>query len=204
MIIKSLAGTASGLCVEYREILSPNSNPRYWLGKPCKPSLIVIHTAECGEVASAADSLAKWDAGKDRPKASWHFAVADADITCSVDPKLCAWHAGPVNGYSIGIEHAGKAAQTEQQWHDEYSTNQLRLSAMLVAVLCEIYQIPVTLLDSEHIALEHRAGRQPRGICGHIDITHALGGTHTDPGPNFPWGEYLDRVRTIAIGAPSE
>lgn len=204
MVIKSLAGTASGLCVEYREIPSPNSNPRYWLGKPVSPSLIVIHTAECGEVDSAADSLAKWDSSAARPKASWHFAVADSDITCSVDPGLCAWHAGPVNGYSIGVEHAGRAAQNVAQWHDEYSANQLHLSAMLVAVLCEIYQIPVTLLDSQHIALEHRAGRQPRGICGHVDVTRALGGTHVDPGPRFPWVEYIGRVQGIALGAPSK
>lgn len=202
--IKSLAGTSSGLCVEYREIASPNSNARFWLGKHVQPTLIVLHTAECGEAASAADSLATWDAGATRPKVSWHFAVADADITCSVDPGLCAWHAGPVNGYSIGIEHAGKAAQTAEQWADEYSTNQLRLSAMLTAVLCEIYQIPVRRIEPEAIATEHKAGRQPRGICGHIDITKSLGGSHTDPGPNFPWQSYLDRVRLIALGAPEE
>ena len=203
-IIKSLAGTSSNLCVEYREILSPNSNGRCWLGQRVKPTLIVIHTAECAEVASAADSLAKWDAGASRPRASWHFAVADADITCSVDPGLCAWHAGTVNGYSIGIEHAGRAAQTAEQWADEYSRNELELSAKLVAVLCEIYQIPPAKLIPHDIAWEHHAGRQPRGICGHDDITRSLGGTHTDPGLAFPWQSYIDRIRSIATGAPDK
>ena len=202
--IKSIAGTASGLCVEYREIDSPNCNPRYWLGKRCQPTLIVIHTAECGEIANAAENLAQWDAGSERPKASWHFAVADADITCSVDPALSSWHSGPVNGYSIGIEHAGKAAQTAEQWGDEYSRNELELSAKLVAVLCEIYQIPVMKLEPHEIALAHHAGVQPRGICGHWDVTRALGGTHHDPGPDFPWDSYMARVREIAIGAPQE
>lgn len=202
--LKTLCGTESGMAIEYRELESPNHNPRFWLGRLFKPTLIVIHTAECAETAGAPDALAEWDAGPNRPKASWHFAVGDGLITCSVDPSLLAWHAGPVNPYSIGIEHAGRAAQTSEQWHDEYSTHQLRASADLVAVLCEIYQIPARLVSYSELQVNHKRGVASRGICGHADVTRALGGTHTDPGVAFPWVEYQAMIFETAKGAPLE
>lgn len=44
------------------------------------------------------------------------------------------------------------------------------------------YGIPVVKISPEQI----RAGAS--GVCGHADCVQAgLGGSHTDPGPNFPW-----------------
>ena len=203
-VIKSLAGTSSGLCIEYEELLCPNHTPRFWNGKLVQPSLIVTHSAECCETWEAADSLAKWVLGPDRPKASWNFACANADITMSVPVELQAWHAGPVNPYSIGVELAGKASQTAEQWADEYSTQQLTLYSMLTAVLCEIYQIPVRLVTPEELRRNHMAGVQSRGLCGHDTVTQALSGTHTDPGHGFPWDKFVQMVQTKSIGAPDE
>jgi N-acetyl-anhydromuramyl-L-alanine amidase AmpD len=202
-IIKSLAGTDSGECIEYEELDSPNHNPRFWNGKLVKPSLIVIHTAECGETDAAPENLAIWDAGVNRPKASWNFAVGDISITCSVPPELLAWHAGPVNPYSIGIEHAGRADQTAELWADDYSTKELILSVSLCVVLCEKFQIPVRIVDVDELKANHNAGKQSWGICGHHTITEALSGSHYDPGPNFPWNDYISKIATRAIGAPS-
>jgi hypothetical protein len=43
------------------------------------------------------------------------------------------------------------------------------------------------------------AGRRgDKGICGHADITAAFpqdNGTHTDPGPTFPWSQFLGLVQ---------
>lgn len=203
-VVKSLAGTASGLCVEYREILTPNSSPRFWNGKLVAPTLITMHTAECGEVADGAENLATWGASANRPKASWTFAVANADITMSVPLNRLAWHAGPINPYSVGIELVGRAAQTADQWHDQYSNEQRTLASMLVAVLCESLQIPVRRVTPEELKRNHLAGIQSRGICGHADVTKALGGTHTDPGPCFPWDEFLEMVHNRAVGAPDD
>jgi N-acetyl-anhydromuramyl-L-alanine amidase AmpD len=165
---------------------------------------IVIHTAECGETAGAAESLAEWDRGANRPRASWHFAVDSNSITQSVDVQNVAWHANAVNAQTIGIEHAGAAAQSEQAWADTYSRAMLEKSAQLVAVLCERYAIPVARPALADIAVDWRStGILPKGIVGHWDITRACkSGTHIDPGPNFPWAWYLNRIRELALAAP--
>jgi len=157
--------------------------------------LIVIHTAECGESSNAAENLQSWTAGPTASQASWHYAVDNDSITQSVREQDVAWHAGPVNDYSIGIEHAGYAAQTPEQWQDTYSVAMLERSAELVASLCQQYGIPIVRLTAEDLKT-----RSNRGICGHVDVTNGLQGGkgHHDPGPSFPWDWYLARVRAYA------
>lgn len=157
--------------------------------------LVVIHTAECGEVRSAAENVATWGS---RPSAqggpngaSWHF-MCDADsVTQSVRERDIAWHAGPANGFSIGIEHAGYHHQTADQWADPYSRAMLERSAQLVGDICRRHGIPVRRLTAEDL---RRGERQ--GLTGHVDVTMGLSGGkgHVDPGPNFPWDWYLRRV----------
>ncbi len=155
--------------------------------------LVVIHTAECGESAQAAENVAGFFAGAQAPQASAHYTVDADSITQSVLEKDIAWHAGPVNGFSIGIEHAGYAKQTAEEWDDVYSVEMLARSAELVADICARYGIPVVRLTAEDL----KAGKR-KGITGHVDVTNGLQGGkgHWDPGPNFPWSEYLDMVRS--------
>lgn len=66
----------------------------------------------------------------------------------------------------------------------------LRLSAGLVAELLQKYDLPAEFLSPDEL----RAGK--RGITTHANVTLAWGQTtHTDPGPDFPIGWYMDRVR---------
>ena len=157
--------------------------------------LLVVHTAECAEVASAAENLQSWTAGPNASRASWHYAVDNDSVTQSVLEKDIAWHAGPVNGYSIGIEHAGRASQDAAGWADDYSRAVLENSAKLAAEICVRWNIPIQKLGAEDL----KAGRR-RGICGHVDVTNGLTGGkgHWDPGPGFPWVSWLARVREHA------
>lgn len=160
--------------------------------------LVVVHTAECSETAAAAENLQSWTAGPNASVASWHYAVDSDSVTQSVLEKDIAWHAGPVNGFSIGIEHAGYAKQTAAEWADAYSTAMLERSAALVADICTRYGIPVRRLTAEDLARGER-----RGICGHVDVTRGLkSGTHWDPGPSFPFDAYLARVAHYAGEIP--
>lgn len=160
--------------------------------------LVVIHSAECAEVSNAAENLAAWGGGPNANKASWRYAIDNDSITQSVLEKDVAWHAGPVNNYSIGIEHAGRASQTAEQWADDYSLAMLERSAELVADICRRYSIPIRRLSAADLKRGER-----REICGHVDVTMGLAGGkgHVDPGPAFPWDWYLERVASYGGAA---
>lgn len=107
-------------------------------------------------------------------KVSAHYLVASADgyVGQFVREKDIAWHAGnwDYNTRSIGIEHEG--------WVDrpEYFTEAMyRSSATLTAAICDRHGIP----------------RTRERIIGHVEVP---GSTHTDPGPYWDWGRYMDLV----------
>ena len=171
------------------------------LGKRIAIDLIVIHDMEYPErVVSAqwcaqffTNPMTKNKAGETvQVIASCHYAIDSDSIEQCVLDKDIAYHAGPVNDYSIGIEHAGYANQTPAEWADGYSTAMLERSAAFVAGLCRKYSIPVRRLSAEDLK-----SRDSRGICGHVDVTNGLQGGvgHQDPGKHFPWDWYLARVR---------
>lgn len=156
---------------------------------------IVLHSAECAESNNAAEALASWSASPEHPKASWHFAVDADSTTQSVELDDIAWHAGQVNGWTIGIEQAGRASQTREQWLDPYSRKMLCRVAELIAVLAGAYDIPIERMDP----------RDPnaKGIFTHADVTRAFAvrGGHTDPGHGYPFADVLKMAADIQRGA---
>lgn len=122
-------------------------------------------------------------------KASAHYCVdADSTVQC-VKAKDVAFAAPGANHNGIHIEMAGRAGQTEAQWNDEYSQKLLARTAIMVAKLCDIYGIPKVFLDGKAV----KAGA--RGITGHKQVNDAFKrSTHWDPGPNFPWADFIKRV----------
>lgn len=164
---------------------------------PREVRLIVLHSSEGSEVPTGAEGLAAWGEMRDgHPKgASWHFAVDCDSTTQSVEFENVAWHAGPVNGYSIGIEQVGKASQTRQQWMDQFSMNMLRNTAKLLAVLAGMYDLPL-----EHVSTGLVSAR---GVCTHWDVTKDLckGKGHWDPGPNYPMEDVLAMARAYQLEA---
>ena len=167
----------------------------YYKGRQGNIDLIVIHTMEVAEYPNVAKNVAESWAGPNSAMASAHFCIDDNNIIQCVKVEDTAFHAPGVNSIGIGIEHAGYASQTDAQWHDDYSTKLLELSAGLVAQLCIKYNIPVTFIDSAGLI------NKERGITTHVAVTNAFHKSdHTDPGKNFPMNEYLDKVNAyIAI-----
>jgi len=151
---------------------------------------IVVHTAELAEKLTSAEALAAWAAGAAAPKASWHFAVDCDSIVQSVDVDDIAWHAPGANKHGIGVEHAGYARQSEEDWFDDYSRDMLLRSARLFAWLCNNYAVPVRFVDREGLK------RGDQGITTHNEVSFAFHKTdHTDPGPHFPMDWFLEQIR---------
>jgi len=155
---------------------------------------IVIHTMECQESdLFAAEDVALWFAGRTSfpaPQSSAHYMVDQDSVVQGVRDTDEAWHASQSNIGGIGIEHAGFAAQTPEEWEDQASSAILWRSARLAARLCRTYGIPAARLSDADIL----SGRP--GFCGHVDVNRSYGNIkgHTDPGLSFPWASYLSLV----------
>lgn len=165
------------------------------------PRWIVIHTMEYPKVANAAEWCAQYFTNPETPRSA-HYCVDANSIAQSVRDVDGAWHttgfaAGlEINRNSIGIEHAGYAAQSATDWQDAYNQSQLDLSANLVRELARRFNIPVRHLSVAEI----RAGMP--GIAGHVEFNAATGsGSHTDPGTNFPWDQYIQKVQRGSAAA---
>lgn len=151
---------------------------------------IVIHTMENPEKPGSARTVALWFASELSPQASAHYCVDNSEIVQCVAETDVAWHAPGANAKGIGIEHAGYAHFTDVDWDEADPQAMLALSARLTAELCDRWSIPVEKISADDL----RVGK--RGICGHVDVTDAFsnGVGHWDPGPAFPWGQYVTLV----------
>lgn len=152
----------------------------YRVAQRTKIDQIVIHSAETGEWHSTAEAIGHYFK---RPlfTSSAHYGVDDDSICQYVRDKDVAWHAPGVNPTSLGIEQAGYAKQTRDEWLDPFGDRMLRLVGRLVASKAVEFHVPLVWLTPADLL----AGR--RGLCTHVDVTKAFQkGTHTDPGPNYP------------------
>lgn len=144
--------------------------------------VIVFHSAEVGEFHSSAEAVAAYFKAPVKPSSA-HYIVDDDTIVQCVHDKDVAFHAPGVNTRSLGIEQAGYAKQTREEWLDPYGQRMLRLVAKLAAARAKQYNIPLVWLTSSDLL----AGK--RGFCQHRDVTIAypkVGAGHTDCGPSYP------------------
>jgi hypothetical protein len=140
---------------------------------------IIIHT-----VQGSASSAVNWFQNPNA-NVSAHYTVSESGYQYqSVSDEDIAWHAGGsnYNTWSIGIEHGGYVSGT-------YEDAQYRASAALTRWLCEQYNIP-----KQHIGNVPYDAANPAsgGVIGHEQVPS---NGHTDPGPNWDWGYYMDLVR---------
>jgi hypothetical protein len=126
---------------------------------------VVIHTTE-----GMYDGAISWFRNPSSD-VSAHYVVrrSDGHITQMVRDRDRAWHAAGANADTIGIEHEGAAASAST-----WTTAILESSARLTAWLTLQYDIPV---DRSH-------------IVAHSEVTSYK----VDPGPHFPWDQYLALV----------
>ena len=161
---------------------SPNYNSR---PSGSTPQIVIIHTCE-GAYAGCAGWLRSTESGVSahyvvkedgsqvaqlvrEANRAWHIG---ASWDCSLDSStLCGKNGTSSNNFTIGIEHAGFASQSS------WPAGQIAASARLVCDITRRNGIP---RDRHH-------------IVGHGQLQPY---NRTDPGPNWPWSDYIDRIRT--------
>ncbi|MFV8754088.1 N-acetylmuramoyl-L-alanine amidase [Nannocystaceae bacterium ST9] len=163
---------------------SPNHSARPG-GSAGDPSMVVIHTCE-GSYSGCWGWLVNADSG-----VSAHYVVNNtgSEISQLVAENRKAWHIGATyncslngstdcgkngsssNNFTIGIEHAGYAKQAS------WDANLIDASARLV---CDISEGQDIVRDQYHIVAHGKL--QPYN--------------RIDPGPNWPWNDYLASIQS--------
>lgn len=161
--------------------------------------LIVIHTMESPETDDTAENVAAWFAGPTAPLASAHACVDNNSVVLCLPPTATAWAAPGANSDGYQIEQAGRAAQGIAGWNDSYSQSMLRLSAAHARQIAQVAGIPLRHLTDAELA----AGQA--GFVGHDQVSRVYKKSdHTDPGPAFPWAQYMALVSGNAPQAPTQ
>lgn len=179
-----------------------------WVGRPRsytsgrkarQPSVIVIHTTDGSERPTSAEDGAAYDKTR-TDGTSTHFFVDSTGVVQELEISDEA-HAARAHGNDIGIqiEVCGLARQTAAQWADDASKKTLEWLAQLCVQLRRLGYYPTRRLSPAELRGSWNSG-SPRGFCGHVDITNAFPedkGTHTDPGPSFPWTWLFNRINEL-------
>jgi N-acetyl-anhydromuramyl-L-alanine amidase AmpD len=163
---------------------SPNYNARP-AGDIGKVAMVIIHTCEgsysgCWSwlTNSAAGASAHYVVNESGSEISqlvresdraWHIA---ATYDCSLNSSVDCWRNGySSNHFTVGIEHGGYASQSS------FPVGQIDASAKLSCDISKAHGIP---RDRYHFVAHGQL--QPYN--------------RTDPGPNWPWTDYLNRINS--------
>ena len=151
---------------------------------PSTCQAVVLHTYECPR----SDDLVNRAKYQEVAGSSYTILVGLSKTLRANDDNYIPWAAAQTgNRIGLHLSFLAYAASTRAEWLRYRS--QLELAAEVVADWCQRYGIPAVKITPEQLQ------RGQRGICGHYDISLAWRETdHTDPGPNFPWDEFLEMV----------
>ncbi len=160
--------------------------------------LIVIHDTEGSSNSESAEDGARYNQTRTDGTSAHYFHDSNSTVqgVRTEDESHCAREQG--NNRGIHHELCAKASWSKAQWlSPDYGLPMLRIVAKQCARDAKKWNIPVRKLNVGQVA------DGVKGFCGHVEITYAFpqdNGTHTDPGPNFPWPQFLDMVRAELDG----
>lgn len=180
-------------------------SPNHYYGRRQPLKWIVWHSTESAEVRGGAYNVGAGWFAKKASKVSAHIVVDDgADprypdgvVEC-VKPGDTAWHATSANAGGYGIEIVGRAAQSGGDWSDPYSLAAIRNACHWVNSNPSLAAIPRRWLTDAQL----RNGE--RGMIPHSQVSRVLGGTHTDPGPGFPYAYVMEQLGAGIASVPPE
>jgi len=144
-------------------------------GSGCEKRYVIIHDTEGGTVRSVEAYFASGNAGGEGDGA--HVIIDEKECVQIAPLDALLYHCPGGNYYGIGFELCGYAGLTNAQWIKRLK--QRRRAANRVAWLCW--------------KLGWGVPERGRNVFAHGDFPPP--NTHTDPGPNFPWGRFMKRAR---------
>jgi N-acetyl-anhydromuramyl-L-alanine amidase AmpD len=153
-----------------------------------KSKLVVIHATD-----NTAKALGEAGyASRRTDSVSAHFFVDETSIYQSVPLKNiaygCLYHG---NHSSIQFELCGLSNKITEATMEK--------AAPYVRRICNRYGIPIKKISPTDVRNSWYSNGTG-GICGHGDVTVAFPedhGTHTDPGPMFPWSKFISYVQGV-------
>ena len=156
--------------------------------------LLAVHSTEGNGTAQDLRDAAWWTGSS--------HAINDETGTLLTPAEGCvpyeraAWTLRSGNHISDNIEQVGWAHWTRAEW----LARPLLLdgTARWLADRSKARGIPLVKLSPADVA----AGKS--GVIGHVDWTYGMkDGTHTDPGPNYPWDVVLPKAIAYRNGTSS-
>ena len=129
-----------------------------------------------------------------------HYVCDIAATVQCLSEEAIGFHAPP-NSHSIGIEicadggsrasfEKASHAYTREQWLSPQVWPAVERAAILARGICHRHHIPVRKLTTAQV----KSGMS--GICGHDNVSDAFHQSdHDDPGPYFPWNEFIAAIQ---------
>lgn len=152
------------------------------------PEAIIIHTTEGGTL----DSVCGWF-NNPASQASSHIVIGtDGKSAKCVSDDRKAWTCGEFNSLTLNVELCGFASQNNGFWKTQ-RRKQLEKLAEYIAYWSDKWGIPI-----DRAKLVHGPDVAQKGVAGHVDVTRAGYGTHTDPGAGFPYNHVLKRAKELS------
>lgn len=155
-------------------------------------SLVALHTAEGARTAASLGAYF-W---RDDINASSHVGIDAGNTLQYVPYDRSAWTLRSGNPISDNAEICGFARWTREQWLSTGIVDgcaspraMLDRAAAWIRSRCLARGIPIRRLTPLQVAAGAAGG------IGHFDWTMGMGdGSHTDPGPGFPWDYVISKA----------
>lgn len=168
------------------------------------PRVVVIHYTAGHEGPTAAEDGAAYDGRRTDGTSAHYYHDSNSTVQCVLTTDEA--HTARARGNDVGIHHelAG-TKQTRAQWLDPVSDATITNAARQAARDARKYGIPVRRLSVSELRQAHPdfGDLNIRGFAGHNDVTRAYPedrGDHLDPGEEFPWDIFFQRVRQFMNG----
>lgn len=158
----------------------------FYPGRQRKVRLGVLHATQSPERKRAARGVANDFASRPASnKASAHVVVDDAETIGCVKPGDTAFAVPSANADGFHIEQVGYSEQQLLDWQDDYSQKVIARAAACAREASAVFDLPKVWLSVDDVRNGHR------GWTDHATCSKALGGTHWDPGPDYPRDQFM-------------